>query len=257
MKQHGNKVHSKQRVADEDLFQPVQLQSWFDERRARYWVVDRSRQEEQVRQGRRAIVRDAGEDSDAGDGLDSGSDGGGHMVDDQIIQDIEKWKADKQERRLHFSREVPAVEMDSWLQYTRWNEALSQSKHNMVETSRFARMPDPEEPKLERLLRAWKRIMERCLDTLEDIDHKDVLKWWASPKNEAASQRPFELPQSTKSMDKYSRVWEGFICYMMRTATGDWGEDSETGVEYTYAQWRCIQRIRRGLDSHEDIGGRQ
>ncbi|ELR08058.1 hypothetical protein VC83_08397 [Pseudogymnoascus destructans] len=177
------------------------------------------------------------------------------MVDDQIIQDIERWKADKQERRLHFLRKVPTVEMDSWLQYTRWNEALSQSKHNMVETSCFTRMPDPEEPKLQRLLRAWKRIMERCLDTLEDIDHKDVLKWWASPKNEAASQRPFELRQSMKSMEKYSRVWEGFICYMMRTATGDCWEDPETGVEYTYVQWRCIQRIRRGLDSHEDIWG--
>jgi hypothetical protein len=29
---------------------------------------------------------------------------------------------------------------------------------------------------------------------LEATDHKDVLKWWASPKNEAADQRPFEIP---------------------------------------------------------------
>ncbi|OAF54170.1 hypothetical protein VC83_09525 [Pseudogymnoascus destructans] len=169
MKQHGNKVHSKQRVADEDLFQARAVYS------------------------HGSMKGGHGEDSDAGDGLDSGSDGGGHMVDDQIIQDIEKWRPTSKSGGCIFRGR-------------------------------------PEEPKLERLLRAWKRIMERCLDTLEDIDHKDVLKWWASPKNEAASQRPFELPQSTKSMDKYSRVWEGFICYMMRTATGDWGEDSETGV---------------------------
>jgi len=70
--------------------------------------------------------------------------------------------------------------------------------------------------------------MERCLDTLADTDHKDVLKWWASPKNEAASQRPFELPQNAKSIEKYSGFFEGFICYMMRTAATDGWRD-ETG----------------------------
>lgn len=34
MKQHGNKAHDKQRVADEDLYKVVRLQSWFDARRA-------------------------------------------------------------------------------------------------------------------------------------------------------------------------------------------------------------------------------
>jgi len=54
------------------------------------------------------------------------------------------------------------------------------------------------------------------------------LKWWASPKNEAASQRPFELPQNAKSIEKYSGFFEGFICYMMRTAATDGWRD-ETG----------------------------
>ena len=61
---------------------------------------------------------------------------------------------------------------------------------------------------MERVLRAWRRIFERGLDTLAATDQKDVLKWWASPKNEAASQRPFELPQNAKSVDKYSVVWD-------------------------------------------------
>ena len=115
-------------------------------------------------------------------------------------------------------KKVPVVEMDSWLQYTKWNEVLSQSKHNLVKTFHFTRVPEPEEPELERLLRAWSRILERCLNTLEATDHKDALKWWASPKNEAASQRPFELPQNAKSIEKYSGFFESFICYMMRTA---------------------------------------
>jgi hypothetical protein len=34
------------------------------------------------------------------------------------------WKAEAQERRLRALKDVPAVEMDSWLQYTKWNKVL-------------------------------------------------------------------------------------------------------------------------------------
>jgi hypothetical protein len=44
----------------------------------------------------------------------------------------------------------------------------------------------------------WERILTCCLDTLEAVDHKDTLKWWASPKNEVASHDPFELPQNDR-----------------------------------------------------------
>ena len=54
-----------------------------------------------------------------------------------------------------------------------------------------------------------------------------------SPKNEAASQRPFELHQNAKSVDKCSTVWAQFLCYVMRTAPREWQEgeeDNETGT---------------------------
>jgi Orsellinic acid/F9775 biosynthesis cluster protein D len=44
MKKHGNIAHDKQRVVDNELYEVVQLQSWFDDRRARYWIVDKSKQ---------------------------------------------------------------------------------------------------------------------------------------------------------------------------------------------------------------------
>ena len=189
---------------------PARLQSWFGEKRERYWVVDESQQIAQERQAHRATIRDIGEESSNSDNADSSSDSehGQDEIDDQIVQEIENWKAEAQERRLQALKDVPTVEMDSWLQYTKWNEVLSQSKHDMVKTHQFTREPDPDEPKLERVLRAWSRILDRCLDTLAATDQKDALKWWASPKNEAASQRPFELPQNAKSMEKYSRIWE-------------------------------------------------
>ena len=220
VKQYENKVYSKQRVPDEQLYKIVQLQSWFDDRRARYWIVDQSKQDEQERQTRRAKTRDVGEETDDSDSESSvdGNESDQADVDGQIVQDIEKWKSEARERRLKMLKEVPAVEKDSWLQYTKWDEILSQSKHDFMQTFHYTRMPDPDEPQLERLLRAWKRILERCLDTLEVTDHKDALKWWASPKNEAASQRPFELPQNAKTINKYSDIFACFICYVMRTA---------------------------------------
>ena len=38
IKEHGNKIHKKQRVADEDLLNIVQLQSWFWKGKERYLI---------------------------------------------------------------------------------------------------------------------------------------------------------------------------------------------------------------------------
>ena len=57
IKKHRNKAHEKKRVADEDLFNPVRLQSWFWEGKERYWIVDESKQ-----QASQAIVRDVSEE---------------------------------------------------------------------------------------------------------------------------------------------------------------------------------------------------
>jgi hypothetical protein len=49
IRKHANKVHNRKRVADEDIFQAAQLQSWFGEKRERYWAVDESQQIAQER----------------------------------------------------------------------------------------------------------------------------------------------------------------------------------------------------------------
>jgi hypothetical protein len=231
IRKHANQVHGKKRKADEDICRVVRLQSWFGEKRERYWVVDESQQVAQERRARRATIQDVGEESD-----ESGPNTGSSSDDDspdEIVQEIEEWKAGAQARRLQALANVPVVEMDSWLQYTGWNAVLNQSKHDLIKTAAFAHEPGPDdrenETKLDRVVRAWKRILERCLDTLEAADQKDALKWWKSPKNEAASQHPFELPQNGKSIDKYSTVWEGMICYFMRTAPKEHWDD-ETGT---------------------------
>jgi hypothetical protein len=192
IKVHGNKEHDMKRVADDELFRPARLQSWFQDGKERYWVVDESQQGAQQRQARRAAIRDVGEEAGSSSNANSSSsedsqDDTNDDIYEDIIQEIEDWKAAAKERLLEALKKVPAAEIDSWLHYTGWNEVLGQSKHNLVKTHQFTRAPDPDEPALERVLRAWKRILERCLDTLAATNQKDALKWWASPKNEATS----------------------------------------------------------------------
>ena len=121
-----------------------------------------------------------------------------------IREEIERWSEESKARQLTIQARPRADELDPWLRYTGWAAVLSRSKHGLVKTYEFARAPGPEEPQLVRLLEAWACIMDRCLETLATTEHKDTLKWWASPKNE--------------SVDRCGAVWGQFLCYAMRTA---------------------------------------
>jgi len=249
IREHGNKTHGKQREADQDIFTVARMQTWFRNGKERYWTVD---EDVQAIPARNNTVRDVGEQSPVPranlDGDEDGGDGNQFTVSyDRLESDIQRWKEEKQERRLTLLARPAAVELDPWVRYTKWHEVLEKSKHNLIQTYAYLREPDPEEINLQRIIRSWKVILERCLNTLESVDHRDVLKWWESPRNEIASQRPFELPQNSKSLEKYSKVFEQFICYMIRTMPEEFNNESETGVVYTDQQWESIKRIKEAV----------
>jgi hypothetical protein len=43
IRKHANQIHNKKRIADDEIFDSVRLQSWFQDSRERYWVVDESK----------------------------------------------------------------------------------------------------------------------------------------------------------------------------------------------------------------------
>lgn len=103
-------------MADEEMFELVKLQYWFGAKRGRFWIVDEAKGQEQERQARRAMTRDVGEETDhSDDGSDNreSSDSDQDDVNNQIVQEIEKWKGEAQERRLRMLKEVPVIEMDA------------------------------------------------------------------------------------------------------------------------------------------------
>ena len=155
IKAHGNKAHNQKRTKDDVLFQCVRLQTWFRDGKERYWVVDEGQRVIQERQAQRAAIQDVGEvESNSGSGSGSGS--GSDDEADEIIQEIEQWKAEAQVRRLQALQNVPVVEIDSWLQYTGWNAVLNQSKHDIIKTAAFTHeaSADIDEPALERVVQA-------------------------------------------------------------------------------------------------------
>jgi hypothetical protein len=84
---------------------------------------------------------------------------------------------------------------------------------------------------------------------------KDILKWGASPKNEIASQRPFELPQNHKiTVLRYSHTFARMICYVIRTAPESINteienketenKETKTGVKFSKLQLVYVKNIR-------------
>jgi hypothetical protein len=220
IRQHCNAEHDKKRLKDEELFQAVQLQTWFREKRARYWVVDETRQS-----------RDVNKSSGRGSG-DAGA---------AIKAEIAEWMV-KEEGPYQVS--TVATEVDPWLQYTGWEEVLAGSKHDLVKTAEFTATAAATEPELEQVLQSWERILQRSLSTLIAVsNYKDILKWWASPKNEVASQRPFELPRD-RTVARYGQTFARLLCYVIRTAPESFDRETETGVTFSELQWSYITEVR-------------
>lgn len=169
----------------------MRLQSWYGPKKERYWVVDEN-------------TSGTGNDDTAKRALENASKRPDEQ--DEIVKGIRHWQGQATKRRLTLQAKPLPYELDSWLNFTKWHAVLRRSKHDMLRTYEFVRYPEPEDRRLHRLLYAWDMVRARALDTLEDVDHKDALKWWVSPKNEMACQNPFELPQSAKTLDKYSRT---------------------------------------------------
>jgi len=140
-----------------------------------------------------------------------------------------------------------ATEIDPWLRYTGWEEVLAASKHDLVITTAFTATAAATEPELARLLESWERILQHSLNTHAAVsNYKDILKWWASPKNEVASQRPFELPEK-RSIVRYSQTFARLLCYVMRTAPESFEEETETGVIFSELQWSYIKQVREAV----------
>jgi hypothetical protein len=95
IKVYRNKAYLLKRVADDELFQSVRIQTWFREGKEQYWVVDKSKQDERDCQIRCATIQDVGKESDESEAYnsnypDNDSNNSQDEIDDQIIQDIER-----------------------------------------------------------------------------------------------------------------------------------------------------------------------
>lgn len=224
IRKHCNIQHNQQRLKDYNLFTAVQMQTWFKEKRARYWVV-----EDATRQSR--------EDSN----------GSGSGRDTTIKAEIADWIMKQEESQAELDREILTTERDPWLRGVHWDEVLAGSQHDLVRTAAFATTATATEPDLVRLIQSWERILQRCLTTLAAIGkYKDILKWWVSPKIAEPKQVPFELLEKA-SLRQYSQTFQRLLCYILRVAPDRPEDQSETGAVFSDQQWLALRKIREVL----------
>ena len=236
MRKHCNIEHNKKRLKDEELFQAVQLQTWFSEKRARYWVVDATRQ-----------ARDNNTQSEDGNSDGSGSDDASAAIKAEVTEWIKK-----EEEETKYKVSTVVTEVDPWLQQMGWEEVLAGSKHSLVETAAFAATATATEPEFEMLLQSWERILQRALETQKAVSgFKDILKWWASPKLEEVCQHPFEVPEP-KSIRKYSQTFARLLYYVMRTAPESIDDETETGVIFSAVQLLEVKNVQEALAEADD-----
>ena len=237
-RQHCNKEHGLRQKKDDELLTRVRLQTWFQDHREHYWIVDDSK----VGQGQgMAAVAVPGEEGSsvedtetkqaAGEGLKKSD---SEFIMQQLQNNYNDWDKALQERRLQLSKDIPPQEHDNWLHFTRWNPILSASTHNLAKTYDYTQKPDAKkEPELERVLEAWHCIVQRCLESLEDVDNTDLLKWLQSPRQEEPAGRPFRLPQTGHTVNKYEGLWSHFLCYVfdLRHATRQRGQRPGSSIQ--------------------------
>ena len=101
IRKHASKEHNQKGAPNTDVYREVQLQSWFEERRARYWVVDASGESRDVNNG-----QGSGSGSDDEESRDAGA---------AIKAEIEEWLKKEEEE---YKVSTVATEIDPWLQYT-------------------------------------------------------------------------------------------------------------------------------------------
>jgi hypothetical protein len=159
---------------------------------------------------------------------------------------VAKWEEEVKKKRLELTQQAIATETSPWLRFTDWERVLAESKLDLVATYELTTTATTAKPELQRVLEVWNIILDRCLETLESMNYKDVLKWWASPKPESPGQRPFELVERS-SLAKYRVTFVRLLFYVLRTAPEDEDSETETGVMYNQRQWQCVQEVRSRL----------
>jgi superfamily II DNA helicase RecQ len=232
IRRHANKEHNQKHAKDNVICKAVRLQTWFREGKEVYWVVNETRQSDVNNES-----RDVNKSSDGGSG--SGRDDPGATIKAEIAE----WTVKEDQYQVS----TVAAEIDPWLRYNGWEEVIAGSKHDLATTAALTATATATEPELARLLQSWERILQRSLGTLAAVgNYKDILKWWASPKNEVASQRPFELLEKA-SLARYSQTFQRLLCYVIRTAPESLEEETKTGIKFSGLQLQHVKDVREAL----------
>lgn len=104
------------------------------------------------------------------------------------------------------------------------------------------------------LNRAFDRIVDWCLDTLNSTLW-GIRCWLQSPKRNEPNRCPFTRPQNKYTMTRYVEYWKQFIYYCFRTMCLEPDRPRILyGIEFTAQQSQLIQEIVASLYQFNNVG---
>lgn len=151
---------------------------------------------------------------------------------DEVDRLLSEWQTAKrmhEEELRTIEGETAKADRTGWFNRTGWPEHLAGSNYKHL--SHATRLPDRDEERLQKAVKAVEVMMERGITGLSTLPH-ETRRWLKSPKPEEPHLKPMARLQERESQARYTRCWKRFVCYCLRVVGHEETDrEQETGQE--------------------------
>ena len=267
---HLNSRHALYRGACAPFVHRVTLQSWYGDRRAKYWIV--SSEGKAAEEGRETEGHKKR--------------GKGHSDRLCALAALQTQEQERLDRRRQDYRAggtaLQATESTLWLRHTQWpvqfaNRPLDILAATTVLPHRLCTAdyilgawegtdfmsPVEDELRLCRLLKLLSHVFDRCLQTLKATP--EPLRCWLKSYAETTfCSKPFAVLERQASQRRYLGYWRRFLCFVFRAWRTELPLRNQIyGIQFSAVQealmtqiWTLLDKLEadKGLDDNDDLG---
>lgn len=127
-----------------------------------------------------------------------------------------EWKStqEKHEEEMQvMEAEVAKTDKTGWFNRTGWPQHFA--NRNIAHLANTIRLPERDETKLHRAVRAVELLIEQSVTGLSSLG-RETRRWLRSAQREEVDQRPLARLQNPESQATYASYYVKFVCYFLR-----------------------------------------
>lgn len=219
MRRHLNTAHSIYYSACKENFVHVAVQSWYNDGRSQYWVVN--------------TLDILSEDGKLGRGTLRSLPELETALEKMEREEVERLRSQEEDHES-WDAEVEHAESSLWLQYMKWPAQFANRPLEIIAAA--ARKPALEpfedyelgvwngslqvspvedEIKIRAMLSLVDQMFQRCHETLDATSHR-IRCWINTASTDGYYPHPLQGLQKKGSEDRYISLWQCFFCYGFR-----------------------------------------